>query len=94
VVCPKCLSSNHVWRNASGRGRVESVVTFHQQYWGDRPVPYDVYLVRLEEGPLMMSNTVAGYSAPVIGEAVKVIFETGTGGRVLPQFVLEAEAGW
>ena len=91
--CPQCLSSDLHWSEVSGRGTVESVITFHQQYWPDRPPPYDVLLIALEEGPLMMSNAVEGHALPAVGEAVRVIFETRADGSVIPQFVAAAEAG-
>lgn len=85
--CPQCLSSDLQWTPASGRGRVESVITFHQQYWPDRSPPYDVMLIALEEGPLMMSNTVEGHPLPRVGDEVKVLFEARADGSVIPQFV-------
>ena len=91
AVCPVCLSTDLGWSEASGRGTVESVVTFHQQYWPDRPPPYDVLLIALEEGPLMMSGAVQGHSLPVVGDAVRVVFEDRGGGTVVPQFVLATE---
>lgn len=90
-VCPRCLSPDQEWREVSGRARVESVVTFHQRYWDDRPTPYDVYLVELEEGPLMMSGTVDGFAKPRVGDSVQVIFERRPNGVVLPQFVCSGE---
>jgi uncharacterized protein len=59
-VCPKCLSEDQSWQPVSGRGRIESWVEYHRAYWfGFAPeLPYRVCLVRLEEGPLMVSNLV------------------------------------
>ena len=91
AVCPACLSSNLGWGEASGRGRVESSVTFHQQYWPDRPPPYDVLLIALEEGPLMMSGSVEGYPLPAVGDSVRVVFDEQADGIVIPQFIGEAD---
>ena len=92
AVCPKCLSPDQGWGEASGRGRVESAVTFHQRYWDDRPTPYSVLLVRLDEGPLMMSNPASGAREAAIGDAVRVRFEAQPDGSVLPQFAPEPGA--
>ena len=86
VVCPKCLSAEQTWEEASGRGRVASEVTFHQRYWDDRPTPYSVTLIELEEGPLMMSNPRAEGEL-AIGQPVRVVFEERADGQVIPQFV-------
>ena len=87
IACPQCLSLDQHWSEASGRGTVESSITFHQQYWPDRPPPYEVLLIALEEGPLMMSNAVEGHELPQVGDAVHVVFETRPDGSVIPQFV-------
>lgn len=57
-VCPKCLSDDQDWELVSGRGTLLSWVRFHRAYWdGYRgELPYDVCLVQLEEGPLVLSN--------------------------------------
>ena len=91
AVCPNCLSPDQIWTEASGRARVESLVTFHQRYWPDCPTPYSVVLVKLEEGPLMMSNCVGAAPAPDIGDQVSVVFVEKDDGSVLPQFVVASE---
>lgn len=57
-VCPACLSEDQVWQEASGRATLLSWATFHRAYWDGvkDAVPYDVCVVRLAEGPLMVSN--------------------------------------
>ncbi len=41
----------------SGKGKVISGCTFeHDYYGGALPIPWDVVLVELEEGPLLISN--------------------------------------
>ncbi len=58
--CPHCLSSDFVWAETSGRGRIYSFVVFHRVYHpafeGD--VPYVVAIVELDEGPRLLSNIV------------------------------------
>ena len=55
-VCPECLSDKQQWKPTGGRGRLESWVEFHRAYWPGFDLPYRVGLVRLAEGPLMLSN--------------------------------------
>ena len=86
AVCPRCLSSEQLWKAASGRGRVASMVTFHQRYWDDRPTPYAVLLVELEEGPLIMGNPLSGGPPTSIGDPVLVVFEERPDGSIVPQF--------
>jgi hypothetical protein len=85
-VCPKCLSNAQEWRPVSGRGRLESWVEFHRAYWpgfaGD--LPYRACLVKLDEGPLLISNLVG--EAVAIGEAVEVVFDAVTEEVTLPKF--------
>ena len=85
-VCPNCLRDKQQWRPASGRGTLESWVEFHRAYWpgfqGD--LPYRVALVRLAEGPLMLTNMVG--DMPKIGDAVQAVFDKVTDDVTLPQF--------
>ncbi len=85
-VCPKCLSDQQRWRPVSGRGRLESWVEFHRAYWpGFEPdLPFRVCLVKLEEGPILLSNLV-GPDAK-IGDPVRAVFEKVTEEVTLPKF--------
>ena len=89
-VCPACLSERQSWQPTSGRGTLESWVTFHRAYWdGFRSgLPYDVCLVRLEEGPLLVSNLVGGKEGAKLGAPVHVVFEDVTHEITLPKFRL------
>ncbi len=57
-VCPKCLSDDQGWQVVSGRATLMTWGRFHRAYWpGYREdLPYDVCVVKLEEGPLIVSN--------------------------------------
>ena len=89
-VCPKCLSSNQDWKQASGRGTLESWVDFHRAYWdgfkGD--LPYRVCLVKLEEGPVVVSNLVDKTDNLRMGQPVKVVFDKVTDDVTLPKFTV------
>jgi uncharacterized OB-fold protein len=85
-VCPKCLSEAQEWRPVSGRGTLESWVEFHHAYWPGfaDEMPYRVCLVKLDEGPLLVSNLVG--EEPAIGSAIEVVFEDVTDEVTLPKF--------
>ncbi|GGF74852.1 Zn-ribbon domain-containing OB-fold protein [Mameliella alba] len=58
--CPHCLSPEHGWEMATGRGKLISWVVYHRAFnpaFQDR-VPYNVAVVQLDEGPRMISNIV------------------------------------
>ncbi|HWL79670.1 MAG TPA: OB-fold domain-containing protein [Roseomonas sp.] len=90
-VCPACLSSQQSWAPVSGRGTLVSWVRFHRAYWDSfrADLPYLVCLVRLQEGPLMLSNF-AGEAPdePPIGAAVEVAFDKVDEELTLPKFRL------
>ena len=89
-VCPRCLSAEQSWKDASGRGTLQSWVAFHRAYWdGFKPdLPYKVCLVQLEEGPLLVSNLVGSDAGAKLGAAVQVVFEPVTDDITLPKFRL------
>ena len=89
-VCPKCLSADQEWTPVSGRGTLESWVDFHRAYWDSfkEDLPYRVCLVRLEEGPLFISNLVGDASTAKLGAKVQVVFEAVTEAVTLPKFKL------
>jgi uncharacterized OB-fold protein len=83
------------WVEASGRGTLWSFVVFHQNYFAGMrdEMPYPVVMVKLEEGPYLMTN-LAGLTAEQleIGMGLAVRFVPGPEGFTLPQFG-PAEAG-
>jgi uncharacterized protein len=88
-VCPKCLQPAHEWLEIAGVGSIVSWAIFHKQYLPAYPVPYNVIVVQLAEGPMMVSNL----EGPVpegswIGRSVELAWsETATVG-MLPRFRL------
>lgn len=88
-VCPACLSDRQDWEEVSGRGKLVSWVRFHRAYWdGYRTeVPYDVCLVQLDEGPLVVSNFARGTPEGVrMGMPMRVVFDDVTDEISLPRF--------
>ena len=52
-ICPRCLSDQHTWVRASGRGTVYTFVVVREtraRGW-DKMVPYVLAVIELEEGP-------------------------------------------
>lgn len=89
-VCPNCLSESQSWQPVSGRGTLESWIEFHRAYWDGyrEELPYNVCLVRLAEGPLLVSNLVGDAATATLGAAVRVTFEKATEEVTLPKFTL------
>jgi len=77
--CPNCLESNYIWKEASGNGFMTSWVVYHTAFipaYKDR-LPYNVAIVKLEEGPQMATNIVGenDYSNFKIDHPVKLVIE-------------------
>ena len=88
-LCTSCLSTDVEWAHVSGRGEVFSFNVMHQIYHPAfaKEVPYAVVVVKLAEGPKMISNVV---DCPVdeirIGMPVEAVFEPVTDAITLPKF--------
>jgi uncharacterized OB-fold protein len=89
VVCPACLGGDAEWHQLSGRGKVFSFVVFHRAYhpaWEGK-VPYNVALIELDEGPIMLSNVVDVDNADLaVGFPVQVAFEAMDESLAIPVF--------
>ena len=60
-VCADCDSDGYEWAQVSGRGKIVSWVVFHRCYFpcfADE-MPYNVAMIALDEGPIMVSNVLA-----------------------------------
>jgi hypothetical protein len=88
-VCPDCLGSEAQWQAMSGRGNVFSFVVFHRAYhpaWEGK-VPYNVALIELDEGPIVLSNVVGVDNAKLaVGLPVVVAFEAVDDELSIPVF--------
>lgn len=77
------------WIEASGEGELFSFVVFHQSYFPGMKdeLPYPVAMVRLKEGPVLLTNLDGMTAADCrIGMALRVRFPGGPDGFTLPQF--------
>ncbi|HET7714458.1 MAG TPA: OB-fold domain-containing protein [Bauldia sp.] len=90
-VCPRCLSREQSWRPSKGAGTLESWADFHRAYWDGfkDELPYRTCLVRLDEGPLIVSNLVGDPATARIGARLRVIFERISSEIALPKFTFD-----
>jgi uncharacterized protein len=87
--CPHCLSEAYQWIKASGRGRVWSWIVMHQRYFKAfaADLPYNCAMVKLEEGPVMMSTVVGVPNESIRCDMpVEVVFEDATEEMSIPKF--------
>jgi uncharacterized OB-fold protein len=88
-VCPVCLSGRQEWFATSGRGTLFSWVEFHHAYWDcvKPALPYNVVMVKLEEGPLIVSNLIDENTRGLkLGVALEAVFEAIPGDMFIPKF--------
>jgi uncharacterized OB-fold protein len=79
--CPKCLSTNFEWSAMSGRGTVWSFIVYHHCWHRafEKDMPYNVAMIQLEEGPIVITNIVNVPNDSIkVGMPVKVVFEPAT----------------
>lgn len=89
TACVVCDSPRMDWVKVSGKGQVFTFCIYHQAFhpaWkGD--IPYNVAYVKLDEGPLLMTNIVGCANKDIyIGMPVEVVFEDIIEEVTLPKF--------
>jgi len=89
--CSNCLSDDQSWTPTGGHGTLESWIDFHHGYWAGfrEALPYRVCLVRLDEGPLLISNLPMDGKEPALGAGVHAVFDAVTDTVTLPKFELD-----
>lgn len=87
--CFKCDNPKMEWVKASGKGTLYTWTVFHQPYslaFKD-DIPYNVSVIKLDEGPFFISNVVGCKNEDLkIGMPVQVFFEDVTDKVALPKF--------
>ena len=87
--CPRCFSWDTAWRQASGRGTLYTyAIQYRPQAPGFEP-PYITAMVRLEEGPRLMTNLVEVEPDPEqihCDMPVEVVFDDVSDEISLPMF--------
>ncbi len=90
IFCPTCLSDAVEWRAVSGKGVLVTYVLSARPAPGfENELPYAVAIVRLDEGPHLMTNIVGVELTPEklpAGMAVEVMFEDVDDRITLPKF--------
>jgi len=90
LFCPTCLSDAVEWRTVSGKGTLLTYVLSARPAPGfEHELPYAIAIVRLDEGPHLMTNIVGTAITPQhlqAGMPVEVVFEDVTETITLPKF--------
>jgi uncharacterized OB-fold protein len=89
VICPKCTSLAATWEKLSGKGTIYTYILIHRPYHPafSAEAPYNVAVVKLDEGPLLHSNIVDCKNDELrIGMPVEVTFEDASDTISLPKF--------
>ena len=87
-----CLSDDRHWIDASGRGTIDGFTVFDQPYLKSfrDDLPYNVALIKLEEGPRLYSNIVGTPNSELrSGLPVLVVFDDVTEDFTLPKFQVQ-----
>jgi uncharacterized OB-fold protein len=86
-LCPHCWSDRLTWRAASGRGQLASWSVIHRAGHPGWQVatPYVIGLVRLDEGPTLLTLVLEEEGRLHADAPMEVVF-TDIGGRILPCF--------
>ncbi|SKB97122.1 Zn-ribbon domain-containing OB-fold protein [Sphingopyxis flava] len=87
--CTRCTSTNLEWIDASGRGVLWGWIEMHKGYipWFADKLPYNVALIRLDEGPMIYSNIIDARFEDLRADLpVEVVFDDIDDTISLPQF--------
>ena len=89
-ICPECLSEQWFWDDLSGRGQIETFIWYFQALDPSfSEVPYNVAIVKLEEGPRVISNIIGvSFNELRVDQRVTAVFESGPAGMPLLNFRL------
>jgi uncharacterized OB-fold protein len=87
--CTNCLSADARWIEVSGTGEIWSWIVYHQAFNRAfvEDVPYNVALIRMDEGHTMISNVVGVEPSELeVGQRVEVVFDDVTDEISVPRF--------
>ena len=87
--CPRCLSFDREWIDATGKGKVWGFIEMAQPYIASfrDDLPYNVALVELDEGPKMFGNIVGiPTDAIAVDMPVEAVFDDVTDDFTLIRF--------
>ena len=87
--CMACDNPKMEWVRVSGKGKIYTFIVYDIAYhpqW-EKNIPYNVAWVKLDEGPIMMSNVVDCPNDKLhIDMPVEVVFDEVTDEITLPKF--------
>lgn len=89
AVCPECDADEAEWIAVSGNGTLFSWVVFHKCYFPGfaQEIPYNVAMIRLDEGPMFISNVTGVDNAALRkGMRLSVYFEDVSEEFTIPKF--------
>jgi uncharacterized OB-fold protein len=92
ALCVRCGTTGGLrFDPVSGRGVVDAWTVVHRAPRPDVPVPYTVVRIRLDEGPILLSNLAdpPGAPEPELGTPVTVAWTDLPDGRALPVFITQ-----
>lgn len=76
ILCVRCHSQRYAWTPVSGRGLVYSFTVVHRAPTAAFTTPYVIAVVKLDEGPLMLTNLIDCVPDDIrIDMPVEVVFE-------------------
>jgi uncharacterized OB-fold protein len=87
--CPECLGDAFDWPRLAGRGQVWSYIVYHHAFSPAfaGKLPYNVAIVRLDEGPQLITNVVGvPPDALYNGMRVRAVFDHTDARRSLLRF--------
>lgn len=89
-ICTSCNSSSLKWSPSSGRGHVATFTVVRRAISAAYEAPYVVALIKLVEGPQLMSHIVECDPESVsVGAAVTVTFAAWSETQAMPVFTLD-----
>ena len=87
--CIACDNPRMEWVKVSGKGKVFTFCVYQQAFhpaW-QKDVPYNVIYVKLDEGPLLITNIVGCSDDDIrVGMPVQVVFDDVSDEVTLPKF--------
>lgn len=88
MTCAKCGTTDLLWKEASGHGRIVSWAVAHGRPAspGQQAPRTPVAIVELDEGPWLRGQVKTTAAALVSGMAVTTSFERAAGGEAIPVF--------
>ncbi|WP_029039976.1 Zn-ribbon domain-containing OB-fold protein [Cucumibacter marinus] len=84
AICPHCHSAHTEWREGSGEGNIYSYSVMRRA-----ETPYTIAYVRLDEGPILMTNIVdSDLEAITVEHRVRLAWGHKVDGQTMPMFAL------